>query len=128
MSWAKWAVALGLATAAAEAGLVAAAVPHFTDTLPTGLMPVCFLAGGPLFLALVAWRRRLDPTTGRWLVRLAGVLAVAGPGVLAYHLYPVGNAPPADFTPTAVALGQWAAVLIGWVVMGMVKRARHLLV
>jgi hypothetical protein len=114
---AREAVSLAVATAVGEVALQAAVT---TDWSAVGgqAMLFAFLAGPPLFLALLAWRRRDHPARSRVLFGVAVAVAAGGWGVLGYNLYQFDTDPAFRRTPNmsglAVPLGQWAVIGAVW--------------
>ncbi|QJW96416.1 hypothetical protein [Frigoriglobus tundricola] len=114
---AREAVSLAVATALGEAALYALVI---TDWSQVGGMVLvfAFLIGPPLFVALLAWRRRTHPVRSRVLFGLAVVIAVGGLSVLGFDLYRFGTDPQFRQTPNMhgliVPMVQWGAIGVVW--------------
>lgn len=74
-------------TAAGELALLAGVASGINLVSPGGAMLLSFVLGPPLFLALLAWRRRSHLARGRLLFAAAVVVAGLGFGLLGYDLY-----------------------------------------
>ena len=129
--WAARTVAVCAVTAAAELALIVATTPDWADYLPGGLALLAFMLGPPLFLAVMAWRRRSRLAWGVRLFRLAIVVAVIGLGYfgfdcLSYHTDPAYRAERTT-NPALIPLVQWVLVLAVWLILivqeGREKRA-----
>ena len=127
MTAARWVVLVCVVAAAGEVGLWAAALDRVALSPSAMAVAVGFLAGPPVFLALVAWRRRARPGWVRRLLALAVVVAAAGLGVLGWDCYRFHT--DAEFrklrnmNAVVVPLGQWLAVLAAWLLV--VAREAH---
>jgi hypothetical protein len=114
---ARWAILLAVATAIGEAVLQALVTSDWTNTASHALL-FTFLVGPPLFLALLAWRRRNHVARSRLLFGVAALAAVGGLGVLSYNLYQFHTDPRFRFTENMsgliVPLAQWALVMAVW--------------
>lgn len=127
---ARGAVALSIATAVGEAVLVALRTTEWANVGALALL-FSFLVGPPLFLALVAWRRRTHPERSRVLFGVAAILAVGGFAVLGYDLYRFNTDRQFRLKPNMngliVPLVQWGAVGAVWlwlvIAEGREKRA-----
>lgn len=129
---AQAAIAVSLIALVVELALALALVPVWS---PDGVNPLylVFLAGPPAFLALLAWRRRDNPTPSRFLFRIALLLAGPGIGVLLYDYLRFRSEQAgehiAHMNPLIVALGQWIILLIVWALLvireGRAKRLRE---
>ncbi len=105
-------------TAAGELGLVLSVIDWNAFTRFDGPM-LLFIAGPPVFLALIAWRRRAHPTRARTFFRFAVGVSAFGVFALAAHSVQFHTNPRVrdgvDVVPSLVALVQWVAVLIVWI-------------
>ena len=100
---------------------------------PAGIQPfvLVFLAGPPLFLALLAWRRREHPERSLFLNKLVILVTIPGLAILLYDYFRFRNEPPGEHAqhlhPLIIPLVQWVVVLVYWIVMaireGREKRA-----
>lgn len=115
---AREAISLGVATALGEAALVALRTTDWSNVGAQVLL-FAFLVGPPLFLAMLAWRRRTHPQCSRVLFFVAAIVAVGGFAVLGYDLYRFHNDPQfrrvANMNGVLVPLVQWGAVGVVWV-------------
>jgi hypothetical protein len=117
---AREAISLAAATALGEAALQALVTTDWSLVAPLVLL-FAFLIGPPLFLALLAWRRRTHPARSRWLFGVAVLIAVGGLSALGYNLYRFSTDPQFRKTPNMlgliVPLVQWGVILVVWVVL-----------
>ena len=111
-------VALCAAAALGELALLAGVTPDVSGLFPSGLVLIGFIVGPPLFLALVAWRRRTHEARARVLFAVAAVVAVAGLMLLGFDLYRYRTDPRFRLTPgrnpLLLPLVQWLVVLAAW--------------
>ena len=127
---AREAVSLAAATALGEVALQGLQTADWSNVGAVALL-FAFLVGPPLFLALLAWRRREHRERSRLLFGVAVAVAVGGLGVLGLDLYRFATDPLFRQTPNMngliVPLVQWGvigAVWLGLVVQeGREKRA-----
>ena len=119
-------VVLCAVTAVGELALMAGVTPEMSGFFPGGLVIVGFVAGPPLFLALMAWRRRGHAARSRVLFVVAVVVAVMGLGLLGSDFY--RNRTDAQFrlkpgrNPMLLPLVQWLVVLAAWVPIVIAER------
>jgi hypothetical protein len=131
MTVARWVVIVCGLTAVGEVGLWAATIDRVASIMPAGLVLVVFLIGPPVFLGLLAWRRRAHPVWPRRFLALATGLALVGLGILGWDCYRYHTDPEfrkvRSMNGVLVPLGQWVAVLAIWLVVvireGREKRA-----
>ena len=120
-------VVLCALTAVGEFALMAGVTPDLSASFPGGLLLVGFAIGPPLFLALMAWRRKGHAERVRVLFAVAVVVAVAGLGLLGYDFYRYRTDAAfrmrAGRNPMLLPLVQWLVVLAAWV--PMVAAERH---
>src|SRR5262249_39783694 len=124
------AVSLAIATAVGESALLALTISDWSNPGAHALL-FAFLAGPPLFLALLVWRRRDHARRSRALFVVAILLAVGGLGALGYNLYRFNT--DAEFRKTPNMLGlivplvQWGIIMAIWLCLvvqeGLEKRA-----
>jgi hypothetical protein len=114
---AREAISLALATALGEAVLQALVTSDWSKVGPVALL-FAFLVGPPLFLALLAWRRKEHPGRSRLLFVVAVVIAVGGLGVLGFNLYRYHTDPQFRRKPNMsgliVPLAQWGIIMAVW--------------
>lgn len=114
---AREAISLAAATALGEAVLQALMITDWSNARAHALL-FAFLIGPPLFLALLAWRRRNHPGRTRVLLVVAVLIAAGGLGVLGFNLYRFSTDARFRREPNAsgllVPLGQWAVVMGFW--------------
>ena len=114
---AREAVSLAAATALGEAALYALVTTDGSNVGSVALL-FAFLVGPPLFLALLAWRRRAHRDRSRLLFGVAVAVAVGGLGVLGLDLYRFSTDPQFRQTPNMhgliVPLVQWGAIVAVW--------------
>lgn len=105
-------------TAAGELALLAGVASGINLVSPGGAMLLSFVLGPPLFLALLAWRRRSHLARGRLLFAAAVVVAGLGFGLLGYDLYRHRADAALPLTPGRnpmfLPLAQWVVVLAAW--------------
>jgi hypothetical protein len=115
---AREAISLAAATALGEVAMLALMTTDWSQVGAVVLLFV-FLIGPPLFLALLAWRRRTHPKRSRILFATAVVVAVGGLGVLGFNLYRFSTDPAFRRTPNMagliVPLVQWGVIMVVWV-------------
>ena len=127
---ARAAVSLAVATALGEAALRALVVTDWSQVGALALL-FAFLVGPPLFLALLAWRRRTHPARSRLLFGAAVLVAVGGLGMLGFDLYRFRTDPQFRKTPNMngviVPFVQWGLIVVVWLGLviqeGQEKRA-----
>jgi hypothetical protein len=111
-------VALCSVTAAAELALLAGVTTDINLASPGGAILLGFVLGPPIFLALLAWRRRAHPTRARLLFAVSVVVAVMGVGLLGYDYYRYRTDAAFRLTPGRnpmfLPLVQWVIVLLAW--------------
>jgi drug/metabolite transporter (DMT)-like permease len=121
---ARWAILLALVTAAGEAVLQALVTSDWANPGSHALL-FAFLIGPPLFLALLAWRRRKHPARSRLLFGVAALIAVGGLGVLGYNLYQFHTDPrfatTENMSGLIVPLAQWGLVMAVWLGLVIVE-------
>src|SRR5687768_1956895 len=111
-------VSLGVATAIGEAVLLALMTTDWSN-VGAQILLFTFLVGPPLFLAVLAWRRREHVKRSRVLFVVGAVVAVGGFAVLGYDFYRFSTdrqfrrAP--NMNHVLVPLVQWCAVGGVWV-------------
>jgi hypothetical protein len=114
---AREAISLAGATAIGETALQALMTTEWTQ-IGALVILFAFLIGPPLFLALLAWRRRTHPARTRLLFGVAAVVAVGGLGVLGFDFYRFSTDPQFRKTPhmngLLVPMGQWILVAAIW--------------
>jgi hypothetical protein len=114
---AREAISLAVATALGEAALQALVISDWSSPGAHALL-FAFLVGPPLFLALLAWRRREHAGRARALFVVAVLIAVGGLGVLGFNLYRFNTDPQfrreRNTSGLVVPLAQWAAVVGVW--------------
>ena len=114
---AREAISLAAATALGEAALQALQTADGA-TVGSAALLFAFLVGPPLFLALLAWRRRDHRERSRVLFGVAVAVAVGGLGVLGFDLYRFSTDPQFRRTPNMngliVPLVQWGAIGAVW--------------
>jgi hypothetical protein len=114
---AREAISLAVATALGETALQAMTISDWANPGRHALL-FAFLAGPPLFLALLAWRRRDHMNRSRLLFAVAALIAVGGLGVLGFNLYLFNTDAQFRKTPNmsgvVVPLVQWGAVMATW--------------
>jgi hypothetical protein len=114
---AREAISLAIATALGEAVLQSLVISDWSNPGAHALL-FAFLLGPPLFLALLAWRRRERAGRTRVLFVVAILIAVGGLGVLGFNLYRFGTDPQFRKEPNTsgllVPLAQWAVVMGVW--------------
>ncbi len=114
---AREAISLAAATALGEAAIQAFMTTEWADVGSLALV-FAFLIGPPLFLALLAWRRRTHRDRSRLLFGVAIAVAVGGLGVLGFDLYRFSTDPQFRKTPNMngliVPLVQWVVVAAVW--------------
>ena len=119
---AREAVSLAVATAIGEVALLALMTTDWSNVGGQVLL-FAFLVGPPLFLAVLAWRRRTDTDRTRALFLVAVAVAVGGFAVLGFDLYRFGTDRQFRLTPNMnhvlVPAVQWVAVgaVWGWLVV-----------
>jgi hypothetical protein len=110
-------IALAVATALGAAVLRALVVTDWSQVGPLVLL-FAFLIGPPLFLALLAWRRRTHPARSRLLFVAAVLVAIGGLGVLGFDLYRFKTDPQFRKTPNMngviVPFVQWGVIVVVW--------------
>ncbi len=115
---AREAISLAAATALGEVALQALMITDWSNAGPQVLL-FAFLVGPPLFLALLAWRRREHPVRSRLLFGVAVVIAVGGLSVLGFNLYRFRTDPQFRLSPNMsgvlVPLVQWGVIMVVWV-------------
>jgi hypothetical protein len=127
---AREAISLAVATALGETALQALTISDWRNPGAHALL-FAFLIGPPLFLSLLAWRRRESVGRSRLIFVVAVLIAVGGLGVLGFNLYRFNTDPQFRKTPDMsgliVPLAQWGAVMAVWlwlvVLEGTEKRA-----
>lgn len=127
---AREAISLAVATVLGEVALHALTITDWSQVGSVAFV-FAFLIGPPLFLALLAWRRRTHPDRSRLLFGVAAVVAVGGLGVLGLDLYRFSTDPQFRKTPNMngllVPLVQWGVILAVWLYLviqeGREKRA-----
>jgi hypothetical protein len=121
---AREAVSLSVATALGESALVALRTTEWANVGAQVLL-FAFLVGPPLFLAVLAWRRRTHPARSRVLFGVAAGVAVGGFAVLGYDLYRFSTDRQFRLRPNmnglVVPLVQWGAVGAVWVWLVIVE-------
>ena len=114
---AREAISLGIATALAESVLLALMTTNWSN-IRLHVLLFAFLMGPPLFLAMLAWRRRTHPERSRVLFIVAAVIAVGGFAVLGYDLYRFNTDRQFRLKPNMnnviVPLVQWGIVGAVW--------------
>ena len=113
---AREAVSLGVATALGESALLALVTTEWSNVGALALL-FAFLAGPPLFLAVLAWRRRTHPARSKVLFGTVAVVAVGGFAVLGYDLYRFNTDRQFRLMPNMNGL---IVPLVQWVVVGAV--------
>ena len=115
---AREAISLGIATAIGETALRALVTTEWSNVGAQVLL-FAFLVGPPLFLAMLAWRRRTHRDRSRVLFIVAAVVAVGGFAVLGYDCYRFQTDRQFRQTPNmngvTVPLVQWGAIGAVWV-------------
>ena len=111
-------VALCGVTAAGELALLAGVTPDINLASPGGAILLGFVLGPPLFLALLAWRRRAHAPRARVLFAVAAVVAAMGLGLLGYDYYryrtdAVFRVTPGR-NPMLLPMAQWVIVFAAW--------------
>jgi hypothetical protein len=127
---AREAISLAVATAIGETALQ---LLMTTDWSQVGRLAFSFvfLLGPPLFLAVLAWRRRNHPARSRLLFGTAAAVAVGGLCVMGFDFYRFSTDAQFRKSPgmngLLVPLGQWAVILVVWLYLvvqeGREKRA-----
>jgi hypothetical protein len=124
---AREAISLAFATALGEAVLHGLTITDWSNAGAHALL-FAFLVGPPLFLALMAWRRRDHAARSRVLFVVAAVLAAGGLGALAFTYYRFSTDAQFRKEPNTVGLvvplAQWAAVMAVWLWLA-VEEARE---
>ena len=114
---AREAISLAAATALGEVLLQALMITDWSQVGSVAFV-LAFLVGPPLFLALLAWRRRDHAARSRVLFGVAGVVAVGGLGVLGLDLYRFSTDAQFRRTPNMhgliVPLVQWGVIAAVW--------------
>ena len=114
---AREAISLAAAAALGEALLQALMITDWSQVGSVAFV-LAFLVGPPLFLALLAWRRRDHAARSRVLSGVAGVVAVGGLGVLGLDLYRFSTDAQFRRTPNMhgliVPLVQWGVIVAVW--------------
>jgi len=119
---AREAVSLAVATAVGEVALLALMTTDWSN-VGGQLLLFAFLVGPPLFLAVLAWRRRAHADRSRVLFFVAVAVAVGGFAVLGYDLYRFSTDRQFRLTPNMnhvlVPAVQWVAIgaVWGWLVV-----------
>lgn len=113
---AREAVSLSVAAAIGEVALLALMT---TDWVNVGgqILLFAFLVGPPIFLAMLAWRRRTHEQRTRVLFYVAVAIAVGGLAVLGYDYYRFHNDRQFRMTPN---MNHVLVPIIQWVVVGAV--------
>ncbi len=115
---AREAISLGIATAIGETALRALVTTEWSN-VGAQILLFAFLIGPPLFLAMLAWRRRTHRERSRVLFVVAAVVAVGGFAVLGYDFYRFSTDRQFRQTPNmngvTVPLVQWGVVGAVWV-------------
>jgi hypothetical protein len=127
---AREAVSLGVAAAIGEIALLALMTTDWSN-VGAQLLLFAFLAGPPLFVSVMAWRRKEHAERSRVLFFTAAAVAVGGLAVLGFDLYRFSTDRQFRQTPNMnhvlVPIVQWVAVgaVWGWLVVveGQEKRA-----
>lgn len=118
------AISLAVATALGEIVLQSLMTTDWSNIGPHVLL-LAFLAGPPLFLALLVWRRRQNVPRSRGLFVVAALIAVGGLGVLGYNLYLFNTDEQFRKTPNMsgviVPLVQWGVVMAVWLTLVIVE-------
>jgi len=124
---AREAISLAVATALGEAILRALVTTDWSQIGGLVLL-FAFLLGPPLFVALLAWRRRTHPVRSRVLFGLAAVIAIGGLSVLGFDLYRFDTDPQFRQTPNMhgliVPMVQWGVIGVVWLWL-VVQEARE---
>jgi glucan phosphoethanolaminetransferase (alkaline phosphatase superfamily) len=128
---AREAISLAVATALGEATLQALVTTEWSQSIGPHVLLFAFLVGPPLFLALLAWRRREHAARSRLLFFVAVLIAVGGLSVLGYNLYRFNTDAEFRKTPNMsgliVPLVQWGVIMAVWLALviqeGREKRA-----
>lgn len=111
-------VSLAAATAVGEAALLALMTTDWSN-VGAQLLLFAFLVGPPLFLAVLAWRRKDHAARSRVLFVVAAAAAAGGLCVLGHDLYRFSTDPAFRRTPNMnhvlVPVVQWCAVGAVWV-------------
>lgn len=121
---AREAISLAVATALGEATLQALVTTDWSLVVPLVLL-FAFLVGPPLFLALLAWRRRTHPGRSRLLFAITILIAIGGLGALGINLYRFNTDPQFRKTPNMIGLivplVQWGVILAIWVFLAVAE-------
>jgi hypothetical protein len=125
-NWAAWTIAVCLLAAAGEVAILLSTT-KLPEPLATGLAFVAFLVGPPVFLAVMAWRRRANLVRSRSLFLFAAFVAVAGLAAYGLAAYQLRSDDPATrrnplLNPALVPLAQWLVVLAGWVRVNAIEK------
>lgn len=114
---AREAVSLAVVTAVAEAVLQWLVTTDWSNPGAQGML-FGFLVGPPLFLAMLAWRRREHALRSRALFVVAAMCAVGGLSVLGFNYYRFRTDPrmrrEINMMHLIVPLAQWAAIMAVW--------------
>jgi hypothetical protein len=107
-------VVVCLLAAAGEVALLTSAVP-LPEPVAAGLAFVAFLVGAPVFLAVLAWRRRDKPDRVKLLFVVSLVIGIGGLVLFTVRAFADDETlrHPA-LNPAVVPLGQWMVVLVAW--------------
>jgi biotin transporter BioY len=116
---ARAAVTVALVGAAGEVALASLTVPAWSSG-QSPVLPLAFVAGPLVFLAVLVWRRRhrsTDLARSFWLALIVAVggLIAFGWDYLRFRTEPASDR--IDFIPFIVPLVQWAVVAAAWVVL-----------
>jgi hypothetical protein len=92
-----------------------------------------FLAGPPIFLALIAWRRCTHADRSRFLFVLALIVELPALAILLYDYIQFRSEPAGEHAthshPLIIPLVQWIVILVIWIVLavreGREKRAKQ---
>lgn len=118
MTRAAGTVLVALLTAAGEVALSTSTITDWSSPGAHALL-FAFLAGPPLFLALLAGRRRSQASRTKVLFAVAVLCALGGLGALGWRAYRFHTVPEAKFernnSGLLVPLVQWGVVLLVWV-------------
>jgi hypothetical protein len=114
---AREAISLAVATALGETAIQALMITDWANPGAHALL-FAFLAGPPLFLAMLVWRRRKHVKRTKVLFFIAVLIAVGGLGVLGFSLYRFNTDPQFRKAPNMwgliVPLVQWGVVMVVW--------------